>query len=82
MEYRYTDQDETPIAITLTVRDINRLRRALQVVLADESAADSSQRYAAEDVDRFLRKALDKVADAFENEARSMRERLERMGEL
>ena len=82
MEYRYTDQDETPIAITFTVRDITRLRRALQVVLADESAALSSERYAAEDVDRFLRKTLEKVADAFENEARSMRERLERMGEL
>jgi len=82
MEYRYTDQDETPVIITLTVRDINRLRRALEVVLADESAADSSQRYAAEDVDRFLRKALEKAADAFENEARSMRERLERAGKL
>jgi len=82
MDYRFTDTDETPLIINMTLRDINRLRRALALVMKDDSGADSSERYAAEDVDRFLRRALEKAADALENEARSMRERLERMGQL
>lgn len=78
MDYRFTDTDETPIIINMTLRDVARLRRALAFVTKADSGAESSERYAAEDVDRFLRRALDKAAEALENEARSMRERFER----
>lgn len=78
MEYRYTDTDETPIIVNLTLRDVARLRRALAFVKLADSGAENSERYAAEDVDRFLRRALEKATEALENEARSMRERFER----
>jgi len=74
MEYSYTDTDDTPLAMRLTLADIRRLRRVFEHVTNDESA-ESLVRYAAQDFDAALVKALAKAADAFANEADAMRRR-------
>jgi hypothetical protein len=76
-EYKYTDTEETPLALSMTLNDIRRLRYVLEAVLNGE-VTDSRVQHAAQDTERFLTQALAKAADAFENEGRSLRDRLER----
>lgn len=76
MEYRYTDTDETPVVIKLTLSDIRRMRRVFAAVIADDSA-ESLVQYAAEDYDKALRKCLEGAVNGFELEAKSLKERLD-----
>jgi len=77
MEYRYTDTDEAPVVIRLTLSDIRRMRRVFAAVIADDSA-ESLVQYAARDYDKALLKCLEGAADGFELEAKTLKARLER----
>lgn len=80
MDYRYTDTDETPVVIKLTLADIRRMRRVFAAVIADDSA-ESLVVYAAQDYDKALRKCLEGAVNGFELEAATLKRRLEN-GEL
>ena len=77
MDYRYTDTDDTPIVIRLTLSDIRRMRRVFAAVIADDSA-ESLVQYAAQDYDKALRKCLEGTVNGLELEAKSLKARLER----
>ena len=56
MEYKYTDTNDTPVALSLTVGEIKRLVRTLRAVPADHNEHYFAS-YTARDLAKMVRQA-------------------------